>query len=50
MFNSITSFYQVTVAILKPSEISRATEKLLAELIPKYLSQVTLGKDPYDLT
>ncbi|ROL49321.1 Aldehyde dehydrogenase family 3 member B1 [Anabarilius grahami] len=26
-------------AILKPSEISQATEKLLAELIPKYLSQ-----------
>ncbi|XP_076838719.1 aldehyde dehydrogenase family 3 member B1 [Brachyhypopomus gauderio] len=26
-------------AILKPSEISRATERLLAELIPKYLSQ-----------
>ncbi|XP_051572682.1 aldehyde dehydrogenase family 3 member B1 isoform X1 [Myxocyprinus asiaticus] len=26
-------------AILKPSEISQATEKLLAELIPKYLSK-----------
>ncbi|TRZ03354.1 hypothetical protein DNTS_029047, partial [Danionella cerebrum] len=26
-------------AILKPSEVSKATEKLLAELIPKYLSQ-----------
>ncbi|XP_026861002.1 aldehyde dehydrogenase family 3 member B1 isoform X1 [Electrophorus electricus] len=26
-------------AILKPSEISRATERLLAQLIPKYLSQ-----------
>ncbi|KAI4885320.1 hypothetical protein NFI96_031449, partial [Prochilodus magdalenae] len=26
-------------AILKPSEISKATEKLISELIPKYLSQ-----------
>ncbi|XP_036409234.1 aldehyde dehydrogenase family 3 member B1 isoform X1 [Megalops cyprinoides] len=26
-------------AVVKPSEISQATEKLLAELIPKYLSQ-----------
>lgn len=30
-------------AILKPSEISQATEKLLTELISKYLSKVMLS-------
>lgn len=44
------SFLLGNCAILKPSEISQATEKLIAELIPKYLSQVIFGKHPYDLT
>eukprot|EP00066_Takifugu_rubripes_P012648 XP_011601914.1 PREDICTED: aldehyde dehydrogenase family 3 member B1-like [Takifugu rubripes] len=32
-------------AVIKPSEVSPATESLLVELIPKYLSQVCLSSE-----